>query len=376
MLNQEPRRHARRHCTLPGRALRRMLSARITAGLVMTFVAASVFAQPRDAELAGESFRVPADTHDVYLYVRNRHPAGMTQFSPERTLLFVHGATYPAEVTFDLRLDGWSWMDYIASHGYDVWMLDLRGYGRSTRPPEMEQPPQANPPIVTTDVAVRDFGTAVDFVLARRNIDALNVMGWSWGTVTTSAYTAANPDRVQRLVLFAPIWLRDGPSPLAGSAADAGGSGIGAYRTVNRDAARTRWLAGVPAAQRETFLPDGWFDTWWRENLAADPVGAALAEPVVRAPNGVLEDSARYWSRGIPFYSPADIQVPVLLAVGEWDVDTPISMSVALLAQLHNAPEKRLVVIGGGTHTLLLEPNRQQLFSEVQLFLDAGLVQD
>lgn len=354
--------------------LQRTLWSWLPAALVTTcFAAASALAQPRDVDLDGESFRVPADVPDVHLYVRNRRPVGMTEFSPERTLLFVHGATYPAEVTFDLRLDGYSWMDYIASHGYDVWMMDLRGYGRSTRPAEMEQPPEASAPIVTTDVAVRDFGTVVDFVLARRNIDALNVMGWSWGTVTTSAYTAANAERVRRLILFAPIWLRDGPSPLAAPASGDASAQFGAYRTVARDAARARWLAGVPAAQRETFLPDGWFDAWWRENMAADPVGAERAEPVVRAPNGVLQDSATYWSRGIPFYDPADISVPVLLAVGEWDVDTPPGMSVALFAQLERAPEKRLVVIGGGTHTLLLEPNRLQLFSEVQLFLDAGL---
>jgi alpha-beta hydrolase superfamily lysophospholipase len=29
-------------------------------------------------------------------------------------------------------------MDYIAQHGWDVYLIDVRGYGRSTRPPEMD----------------------------------------------------------------------------------------------------------------------------------------------------------------------------------------------------------------------------------------------
>ena len=55
----------------------------------------------------------------------------MTAFRPERTVLFVHGSTYPASTSFDLKLGDTSWMDYIATRGYDVYLLDLRGYGHS-----------------------------------------------------------------------------------------------------------------------------------------------------------------------------------------------------------------------------------------------------
>lgn len=33
-------------------------------------------------------------------------------------------------------------MDFIAQHGLDVWLVDLPGYGQSTRPPEMGEPPE------------------------------------------------------------------------------------------------------------------------------------------------------------------------------------------------------------------------------------------
>ncbi len=45
-------------------------------------------------------------------------------------------------------------------------------------------------------------------------------------------------------------------------------------------------------------------------------------------------------------------------------------MSQALFPLLKNAPAKRYVEIGEGTHTVIMEKNRMQLFREVQLFLD------
>ena len=69
---------------------------------------------------------------DVQVYVRNKHPGGASQFASDKVVLFVHGATYPSDTSFDLALDGMSWMDYIAQRGYDVYLLNIRGYSRST----------------------------------------------------------------------------------------------------------------------------------------------------------------------------------------------------------------------------------------------------
>lgn len=116
-----------------------------------------------------EEMTVPSEP-GIEIYVRNKRPADMSAFRPERTLLFVHGATYPAHTSFDLQLDGLSWMDYIAARGYDVYLLDLRGYGRSTRPQEMDQAPDANAPIVRGVTAVTDISAVVDFILKRRSV--------------------------------------------------------------------------------------------------------------------------------------------------------------------------------------------------------------
>ncbi len=316
--------------------------------------------------ITNESF-IPSAMPDVSIYVRNKHPAGMTHFTPERTVLFVHGATYPAETAFDLRLDGFSWMEYIARRGFDVYLLDVRGYGRSTRPPAMDAKAGANPPFADTADARADVDAVVEFIRRDRAIGKLCLIGWSWGCATMGSYAAEHPEKVEKLVLFAPGWVREGPS-----AADPGGK-LGAWRGVTREDAHKRWLNGVPAGKRDGLIPPGWFDAWADATFATDPAGAAMKPPVLRAPNGVVKDGREYWTAGRALYDPAGITAPTMIAVGEWDHDTPPALGLKLFSLLANAPQKRLALLGEATHTALMERNRMALFEQVQLFLESGL---
>ncbi len=316
----------------------------------------------RLARWSSDSRTIASDTPGIELYLRNKRPADMQSFPAERILLFVHGATYPSETGFDLALDGFSWMDYIACRGFDVYLVDLRGYGRSTRPPEMAEPAEANKPIVTTDVALADVGSAVEWITRQRQVKRLNLLGWSWGTATMATYAAANPDRVGKLALYAPLWLRNAPLPGAGT--------LGAYRTVTKEQAKKRWLNGVPPGKQGDLIPPGWFDAWADATWETDPASGKSDPPLLRAPNGVLQDVRDYWSAGRPYYDPAAITAATLLIHAEWDQDTPGYMAQALFPLLTNAAYKRLVVIGEGTHTVVMEKNRMQLLREVQLFLE------
>lgn len=312
---------------------------------------------------------VPAADAGIALYVRNRRPVGMADFRPDRTVLFVHGATYPAETAFDLELaspsgDHLSWMSFIAARGFDVWLLDVRGYGRSTRPPEMNQPAAANPPFADTATARRDVDAVVNHICRQRGIPRLVLLGWSWGCVIMGSYAALHQHKVERLVLFAPGWLRDAPSPT-----DQGGP-LGAWRGVTRAQAHTRWLAGVPETHKADLIPPGWFDAWADATFATDPEGAALSPPVLRAPNGTVQDSRDYWTAGRPLYNPADITAPTLIVVGEWDRDTPPAMAQAIFDLLDRAASRRLVMLGRATHTALMERDRLALFHQVQSFLE------
>jgi pimeloyl-ACP methyl ester carboxylesterase len=309
---------------------------------------------------------VPSQQDGIQLYVRNKHPDDMNVFTPERTVLFVHGATYPAETSFDLPVGGASWMDQIARRGFDVYLVDLPGYGKSTRPKEMDQPAEANGPIVDTEVAVAAVSNAVDFILQRRNIPRTNLIGWSWGTTIMAKYTAENAPRVQRLALYAPVWV---VNPTISTVPK-----LPAYRAVQRQMAQDRWLREVPEEKKANLIPAGVFDMWWNATIASDPVGTANSPPVLRAPNGVLYDLFNYWSLGKVMYDPVKFTVPTILVVAEWDQDTKPYMAQTLFPLLTNAPQKRLIVVGEGTHTLMLEKNRMTLISEVQKFFEEDFI--
>ena len=321
-------------------------------------------AASRISEIVTEEFNVPGADPGITLYVRNKRLKSMNKFDRNNVVLFVHGATYPAETGFDLRLDGVSWMDVLALAGNDVYMVDVRGYGKSTRPPEMDQPAAQNKPIVDTDMAARDYAAAADWVRHRRSIPTLVVIGHSWGTAITALYTTRHSDLVSRLVLYAPVWLRK-----SASLTDAGGE-LGAYRTVTVDMARKRHNTGLQPGQQPQ--PDAWFDVWARETFASDPVGSRATPAYVRAPNGVVSDSRKYWSSGVPLYDPALIKVPTMLVLAEWDADTPLYMAETLFPLLVNAHPRKLVIVSRGTHTIMNETERFSLFNEVGRFIRDG----
>lgn len=323
-------------------------------------------ADPMGGEIAVSEHMVPAPQKGLEIYVRNKHLAGVSTFGPAKTLVFVHGATYPASTAFDLPLGGFSWMDYLARHGYDVYLLDLPGYGRSTRPPEMDAPASANPPLETTDQAVAALGAVVDDVLQRRGLQSLDVMGWSWGTAIAAGFAAENPAKVHRLVLYATLWVMDQPSTTLKIDPDH----LGAYRQVTRADAEKRWLSGLAPEQQAGLIPPGWFAQWADATFATDPKGAAQNPPVLRAPEGVIYDVVRYWQKGHPTWDPAKLTMPVLMVQAEWDHDTPPYMSHTVFPLITHAPWKEYAMLGEGTHTIIMEKNRLQLFRVVQDFLD------
>jgi pimeloyl-ACP methyl ester carboxylesterase len=347
----------------PGPTTRALMSLVVACFLsLLCLAASSVRADAQRIET--ESYQIPASDPGISLFIRRKHPEGVTSFPGERILLYVHGATYPAETAFDLPLNGLSMMDYIARQGGDVYLVDVRGYGGSTRPPEMSSPAEDNKPIVDTPTAVRDVGAAVDHILQKRGVARINLMGWSWGTAIMGMYTAEHNDKVNRLVLYAPLWLFNSP-PIIG-----GDGPLGAYRLVSKDSARDRWLKGVAEDKKADLIPAGWFEQWADATWATDPESAKRNPPMLRAPNGVIADLRAYWQAGKPQYDPGNIKVPTLIIHAEWDADLPSYQAQAYFARLTHTPYKRFVELGEGTHTIIMEKNRMQFFREVSHFLN------
>ncbi|MBH5373158.1 alpha/beta hydrolase [Bradyrhizobium glycinis] len=318
----------------------------------------------RNRPVQVEEFMIPASDLGIELYVRNKHLASMCKWKPESTVICVHGGTYPGHALYDTALDGFSWLDYLAGHGNDAYVFDIRGYGKSTRPIEMLQDPNDNFAIVDGETAVRDLSSVVDFVLARRQLSRLALIGWSWGTDLAGRYATENADKVGRLVFFGPSWF---PVPALPSRLP---EKIPAYRIVKRDRALARWLSGVPDQKRDQILPPAWGRTVLDAIWSTDPLGATAEPPFIRAPNGSGKDWRDYWLAGKPFYDPAKILAPTLLVQAEWDAETPPYMSHTLFPLLVNSRGKQYTCFGEGTHNAPFERDRLNIFVAIQTFLE------
>jgi pimeloyl-ACP methyl ester carboxylesterase len=310
------------------------------------------------APVSVEDLTIPSRDAGIRLHLRHVQPANQDKYSPGRIVLFVHGATFPSTVAFDFDLPGGSWMRLLAAQGFDVYALDIRGYGGSTRPRALDEPPEANPPFATTAEATRDIAAAVDHILGQGKAPSLNLIGWSWGTTTTASFAASQPAKVRRLVLVSPVWLPMQPPKYQG-----------AWRASTHDGARAFMTAGIPADRVAEISPPELFERWWKETLATDPQGAQRSPPILRSPNGVMKDFNEIWGAGRPAYDPAAIRAPTLLVVGEWDVVTPPAMAIALYPRLTGAADRRLVLMSEATHFMALETHRARLFRAVQEFI-------
>jgi pimeloyl-ACP methyl ester carboxylesterase len=71
----------------------------------------------------------------ISLFVRQRRgaPSGPA-------VLLVHGRSAAAVPSFDLEYRDYSWMAYLADAGFDVFAVDLQGYGCSSKSSVMDDP--------------------------------------------------------------------------------------------------------------------------------------------------------------------------------------------------------------------------------------------
>lgn len=83
--------------------------------LVLVTIVGVTGALAANPNLDSTDVMIPTGDVGIELFIRNKHPAGVENFSSDRILLYVHGATYPSETAFDLPIEGVSMIDMIAT---------------------------------------------------------------------------------------------------------------------------------------------------------------------------------------------------------------------------------------------------------------------
>ena len=116
--------------------------------------------------------------------------------APNRNILLIHGSTNSSHV-FDINYEDYSLARRLAREGYAVWRLDIAGYGRSGD--------VLNGFLPRMDYAAENIHAAADLIARETGNRKIDLLGWSWGTMTTGRFAVKYPEYLNRLVLYAPL---------------------------------------------------------------------------------------------------------------------------------------------------------------------------
>jgi pimeloyl-ACP methyl ester carboxylesterase len=312
------------------------------------------------------------------IYVRERVQAGTAlrgAVGADRVVLFVHGAGTPAEVSFDVAYQDYSWMAYLAREGFDVFGMDTTGYGRSTRPAPMNDPCnlasdkqagfvaapcQPSYPHALTTIASdwSDIDAVVDYLRALRRVEKVTLFGWSLGGPRAGGYAGQHPDKVQRLVLLAPAYNRN---TAANPPAAVPASGV-PMNTQSHQEFAANWDRQVGCADQYDPAAAA---AVWSEMLASDPVGATWGPGVRRAPQTTVWG----WTPAVA----GKTMMPTLLVAGAHDKQVAPDRVRELYADL-GAKEKVFVDLACSSHAAMWERNHLLLFRASLEWLTLGSV--
>lgn len=306
-----------------------------------------------------ETFRIPSPiAAELELLVAHRVSA--SEGAAHGCVLYVHGATFASGLSIGFKFDGVSWMDDLADAGFDVWTFDFHGYGGSSRYREMNDAPAANAPLGCAPIAAEQLAAVVRFILGYTRRDRLHLVAHSWGTQPAGLLASREPNRIDRLVLFAPILRRELPNlPRPES--------LPAYRFWTVEDQWNRFVEDVPKDHPPVLLKRH-FERWAPAYLATDSDSAARNPPAVMTPAGPQADILASWSGMLP-YDPQAIRAETLVVRGAWD-SLCTDADVQWLRSAHGSDGSlHDVKIPHATHLMHLEEGRFDLYRATREFL-------
>jgi pimeloyl-ACP methyl ester carboxylesterase len=292
-----------------------------------------------------QTFRILASSEGPSLFVR-RQPR-----TAAPAVLYVHGATFPSALSVGFNFGGGSWLDDWNARGFDAWAFDFAGFGESGRYCAMIAPADRHPPLGRAPEAAVQIETVLGLIAREAGPRPVALVAHSWGSMPAGLAACARPDRVARLVLFAPIARRTG-----GAA-----SVLPAWGEVTIEAQHARFVEDVPKCHAPVLVA---FERWAPAYLASDPEAGTRRPPAVRIPNGPRADNLDAWA-GCLAWDPGRLTRPLSVVRGAWDSLCRDADATMLLEAATSAPERHDCKLEAGTHLMHLETGRHALYDAV-----------
>ncbi|MEM7676272.1 MAG: alpha/beta fold hydrolase, partial [Myxococcota bacterium] len=237
----------------------------------------------------------------------------------------LHGAGSPASALWDIESGDYSVMRRLACAGFDVYTVDVRGFGGSTIPPALLQPAENAPPAVRATDVMPDVKAALRYATKQSGVERVDLVGWSWGCVVAGMAAGRFADQIRRLILFAPVYDRKWPSRHKTE---------GAWRSEHRQL----YFDYFDAGREERAVLQAHVDALFRFAGPNQPV---------RLPNGPYMD---LYGPEAPVWSAAKVIAPTLIVRGEKDPASKMDAAYRLFQALTEAPLRRYVELGDAGH--------------------------
>lgn len=265
--------------------------------LFLGAAATVLLAGPAAADIDRSTFEATSDP-DVRIAIREVVDPDATRRGDP--LVLIHGARVPGVPSFDLPVEGGSLAADLARAGLAVYIVDLRGYGASTRPDAMTVAPEPSAPLVRSGEAVRDIGAAIRTIRDRTGADEVALLGWATGGHWAGMYAAMSPDTVSRVVFY---------NTLYGYTAEHANIGAGSrlsdpenpqrfaierfrnYRLNEAGSLLPGWDRSIPVEDKSAWRDPAVAAAYVEAAIASDPTSAEREPPSFRAPSGALADS-------------------------------------------------------------------------------------
>ncbi|MGP3954039.1 alpha/beta fold hydrolase [Streptomyces sp. 7N604] len=344
---------------------------------------------PKDHQVPHKS-TVPANRDDsVNLFVREYDGTKHTR----KAVLMLHGRSVPALAGFDLQHRKYSWAQSLADDGCDVFIMDLQGSGRSPRPKMGDacnvNPAQQEDNLVPNPLPAPcspkypyqlgnsqsdwdEVDTVVEFIRDRHDVQKVALIGWSAASFLLGPYALQHPEKVESLLLLAPMFPPKGraskpgtrfdapvPLPVSAPAATFGFP----MNLTTKNGFQSFW-------DREQHCPnqreDGMVDVVWKAIMENDEVGKGWGPKEGRAPQGVMRVRNSFWwgwnAATVPLDDTLGNAVPVLIMYGALDslVNTSpdlgqLHFSVPALYKTIPGPKKLMFRIACAGHDIVWE---------------------
>jgi pimeloyl-ACP methyl ester carboxylesterase len=274
-------------------------------------------------------------------------------------VVLVHGGGGGGVASFDLEVPGYSLAATLATAGHRVYIMDIRGWGRSDRPAVLSSTDPLVPPAVTSAEVVQDIAAVVTWVRRHTEADRIALVGHASGGHWAGMYAAQHNSVVSHLVMINTMYGVKTPWSLTNAMQDPANPGTfnpraGACRYADRNGLLANWNNAIPGDDKTSWRDPRVADAYVKETIDPDPTATTRTPPSACLPRGFQRDHFEM-AHGKRFWSAEDVRAATLVVRGGRDHWSRPEDVAALRDGLRHAARVEILEIPDATHFVFLD---------------------